>query len=123
MDRKARLQSAVSFLRTVGGKDVARRYSRWFGVDLLCALRELEMLGMHIDPVEVDRLRACVRERERQAELRREQRRLAREEAERLAAWELEVFLAEFEPPGRCSACASERTIEGSAASPDGNPC
>jgi len=34
-----------------------RRYAKWYGVDLGCALKELEMLGVALDPVYVAALR------------------------------------------------------------------
>jgi hypothetical protein len=32
------------------GKHLARSYSRWFGVDRLCAVLELCLLGVQLDP-------------------------------------------------------------------------
>lgn len=47
--RPARLQAAVQWKSGYGGKDVVRGYARWFGVDLLCAIVELRMLGVDVD--------------------------------------------------------------------------
>lgn len=51
MDRSARLQSARSWLKTYNGKNIVAGYRRHFGVDWICALRELEMLGVRMDAV------------------------------------------------------------------------
>lgn len=41
-----RLQDAkTKWLPTVTAKNIVRSYSKWYGVDLLCAIRELEVLG------------------------------------------------------------------------------
>jgi len=45
MKRTARLQSARSWIPKYEGKSIVRGYKKHFGVDLLCAVKELEMLG------------------------------------------------------------------------------
>ena len=50
MNRPARLASAKHWLRAFGGKNLVRGYARWFGVDHLCAVQELRMLGVAVDP-------------------------------------------------------------------------
>lgn len=50
MNQASRLQSAKSWLPTYEGKSILRGYRKHFGVDLLCAMRELEMLGVVLDP-------------------------------------------------------------------------
>ena len=49
MRRPVRLQAAVKWRSGYGGKNIVRGYARWFGVDLICALTELRMLGVTID--------------------------------------------------------------------------
>lgn len=44
-NRNARLQNAHKWAEQYDGKNIAKGYSNWFGVDLLCAITELEMLG------------------------------------------------------------------------------
>jgi hypothetical protein len=48
--REQRLQSAKSWLPTYEGKNVFRGYRKRYGVDWPTALRELEMLGVEVDP-------------------------------------------------------------------------
>jgi len=50
MEREARLQSARHWLRGFSGEHVVRSYAKWFGVDLMCALRELQALGVRLEP-------------------------------------------------------------------------
>ena len=48
MDRQQRLQSARTFIRNYTGRNIARGYSRWYGVDRRCAVLELQMLGVSL---------------------------------------------------------------------------
>ena len=48
MKRQARLQSARAWIPTYRGKNIVRGYRRWYGVDLICAIRELRMLGVPV---------------------------------------------------------------------------
>jgi hypothetical protein len=58
MKRQARLASARSWLTTFRGKNVVRGYANWFGVDLLCAVEELSLCAIAIDPIYVAQLKA-----------------------------------------------------------------
>lgn len=49
MKRQGRLQSAKHWILTYSGKNIIRGYKNWFGVDLICAIRELKMLGVKLD--------------------------------------------------------------------------
>jgi hypothetical protein len=44
-NRSARLQNAKKWAQEYNGKNIAKGYSNWFGVDLMCAITELELLG------------------------------------------------------------------------------
>lgn len=44
-NRNARLQNAKKWAEQYNGNNIAKGYSNWFGVDLLCAISELELLG------------------------------------------------------------------------------
>jgi hypothetical protein len=50
MNRPARLASARHWLGAFEGRNVVRGYARWFGVDRLCAVKELGLLGVAVDP-------------------------------------------------------------------------
>lgn len=71
MNRPARLQSAVAWLKEFDGKHVLRSYCKRYGVDWRCAPVELQQLGIKLDADYLE-----VRERsERQLILGRRQRR------------------------------------------------
>lgn len=57
MTRRGRLDAARRWLPKYAGKNVVRGYAKWYGVDLGCALKELQMLGVPLDPVYVAQLR------------------------------------------------------------------
>lgn len=48
MKREARLQSAGHWIPRYTGKNLVRGYARRFRVDLLCAVKELRMLGVEV---------------------------------------------------------------------------
>ena len=58
MKRAARLESAKHWIPKYSGKDLVRGYEKHFGVDLLCAALELQMLGAAVDAGRVASLRA-----------------------------------------------------------------
>lgn len=49
MNRSARLQSARSWLKSYSGQNLAAGYRKHFGIDWVCAFKELETLGVKID--------------------------------------------------------------------------
>ena len=78
LTRQGRLQAAKTWLRSYPGKNIARGYRRHFGVDSLCAIRELRLLGVAIDPAyETAGLAAS---RARKKEPKREEEFLIKEE-------------------------------------------
>jgi len=50
LTRQGRLHAAKTWLRSYPGKNIAQGYRKHFGVDSLCAIRELRLLGVAIDP-------------------------------------------------------------------------
>ena len=65
MKREARLQSASHWIPTYAGKNLlVRGYARWFGVDLLCAVKELRMLGVEVSADYEAKLRATMQARQ-----------------------------------------------------------
>jgi hypothetical protein len=77
MRRPARLMAAVTWRAGYGGKNLVRGYARWFGVDLICAITELRILGVAVDPEYEAQLRQAIAARAAWRERRR---------AEKLAA-------------------------------------
>lgn len=60
MRRPDRLHAAVKWRSGYGGKNIVRGYARWFGVDLLCALVELRMIGVSVDADYEQRIRRTI---------------------------------------------------------------
>jgi len=54
--RAARLKAAREWLPSFKGKNVVKRYAKKFGVDLGCALKDLQLLRVPLDPAYVERL-------------------------------------------------------------------
>ncbi|WP_462325774.1 hypothetical protein [Desulfoplanes sp.] len=65
MDRQQRLESARStrWLEKYGGKNPVKGYRKAFGVDILCAVAELKMLGMTVSKEYEERLETTVKNR------------------------------------------------------------
>jgi hypothetical protein len=96
MKRSARLQSARSWLKQYGGKNVLRGYCKHYGVDWRCAATELKQLGVHLDPEYLKKREV----NERQPANSRKQRRAAQKGGESSDRWydydsPLEAYLAE----------------------------
>jgi hypothetical protein len=50
LDRVSRLQAAKHWIPKYEGSNLLRGYKQHFGVDWECAIRELEMLGIQLNP-------------------------------------------------------------------------
>ena len=87
MKSSAQLQSAKNWLDTYTGKCIIRGYSKWYGVDHVCAATELETLGVKLDPCRVEQLRKSARERTRRRTLENKRR---KEEQEREVAYDFD---------------------------------
>lgn len=48
LNRKQRIPKAKDWISTYNGKNIVKGYSRWFGVDLFCAITELRLIGVTI---------------------------------------------------------------------------
>lgn len=68
MNRPARRQAARHWLGEFEGENTVKGYARCFGVDPLCSAKELQMLGVHLDPDHLEQLRAALRCRRRGTE-------------------------------------------------------
>lgn len=65
MKRESRLQSARAWIAKYEGKNIVKGYSKWYGVDLLCAINELRMLGIQVDEEREKQIRATLLGRSR----------------------------------------------------------
>lgn len=58
MRRNERLQAGPQWIAGYPGQDIVRGYRRHFGVDLPCAVKELQLLGVPLDPKRVQQILA-----------------------------------------------------------------
>ncbi len=47
-NKAARLNAAKNWIQTYTGKNIIKGYAKWYGVDKLCAISELKILGIII---------------------------------------------------------------------------
>lgn len=81
MNRNGRLQAAPRWIEQYTGKRWIRGYCNYFAVDVRCAIAELSLLGMKLNPEEVARVIAGEEERIRHRQKLKEKRK-AKKEAE-----------------------------------------
>ncbi|MEZ4248200.1 MAG: hypothetical protein R3B99_08185 [Polyangiales bacterium] len=75
MKREGRLSSARHWMPVgLSVFQLVRRYARWYGVDQLCAAKELAMLGVEISSSELEAIRRAYDARVAGARRRRERR-------------------------------------------------
>jgi len=48
LTRKARLSSAISWIKKYDGRNIISGYAKWYGVDKISAINELKTLGVSI---------------------------------------------------------------------------
>ena len=70
MKRASRLQAAVHWMPTYQGKSLLHGYSRHFGVDQLCAIKELQILGVEYSPQYIAQIQAIQAHKQQQRALR-----------------------------------------------------
>lgn len=56
MKQTQQLQSAKQQLNKFQGESVIQAYKKRYGVDWLCAIKELKMLGIELDPIYIKKL-------------------------------------------------------------------
>ena len=49
LTRKHRLGLSKEWIGSYDGKNIVRGYAKWYGVDLLCAIKELRINGVMVD--------------------------------------------------------------------------
>ena len=89
--REQRLASAKSWLPTYEGKNIFRGYRKHYDVDWPTALRELEMLGVEVDPAYREQVLRTVQE---QAEARKRKRLEKAAELESMSGIEQDDYFA-----------------------------
>ncbi len=74
MKRASRLQAAKIWIPKYEGKNIVRGYSKHFAVDKLCAIKELQILGIAIEPEYIKQLKITLRGNEQARQLRKLQK-------------------------------------------------
>jgi hypothetical protein len=74
MNRKGRLQSGKEWIKTYEGNNIIKSYANWYGVNKLCAMVELEMLGLQFSDKKKEQIRREEAGKARQNQLRKEKR-------------------------------------------------
>jgi hypothetical protein len=62
LKRPARLEAAKKWILTYAGSNIVHGFRRWFGVDLPCAIAELKLLHVDLDPKYVEQALASYSE-------------------------------------------------------------
>jgi hypothetical protein len=75
-NRRDRLQNAKKWVEQYNGKHIAKGYSNWFGVDLLCAITELEILGYKFKQSYKNQVKNSLAARQKQKEIRKREKEL-----------------------------------------------
>jgi hypothetical protein len=76
MDRKSRLQSAVGWIKKYEGKNMIASYAKWYGVDRICAMTELELLGVTFSDKRKAQMKKAEENRKHQKNLLKEKRKI-----------------------------------------------
>lgn len=74
LSRDGRINAAKQWLSEYEGKNIVKGYSTHFAVNSLCAVAELQILGLTFDPVYVEQLKKAEEQRVIQNQRRRELR-------------------------------------------------
>ena len=74
LKRKQRLPKAKEWIAEYEGKDIVKGYAKKFGVDKLCAVKELRMLGMEISEEKVQKVKAGMEQKRLENEKRKQKK-------------------------------------------------
>lgn len=58
--RKNRLDTSKKWIENYDGKNIVRGYAKWYGVDLLCAIKELRMNKVTVDEEYEDKVKKSI---------------------------------------------------------------
>jgi len=100
MDRKRRLDSAKHWLPTYKGKNIIKGYKNHYGLIWICAIKELELLGVDLDPEYVQRFKITAKNRLIARQRLKEGRKLGQEFEEFPDSDETFAFIAGYTPGG-----------------------
>lgn len=76
MKREKRLKAAKAWIPQYEGKNLVKEYRKHFGVDILCAIKELQMLGIEFSDSYIEQVKRTVesqREQRQREKIEKEQ--------------------------------------------------
>lgn len=82
MKRASRLQAAPHWIPKYEGKNLILGYSKHFAVDQICAIKELQMLGVEICPERIAQAQATALQKQRQRTRKTEREKQKEQEKE-----------------------------------------
>jgi hypothetical protein len=77
LNRQARLNSAIHWMKGYKGKNIIAGYTKWFGVGKICAINELRSIGVFIPDDLENQIRVSQKSRNEQKMKIREKRKIA----------------------------------------------
>lgn len=99
LKKSSRLQAAKIWIPKYDGQNLVKGYSKHFGVDKLCAVKELTLLGYTISDEYVKQLKRSLEEQirinQKKNELRKEKSKFYTDEDYEDMFWEFEEWLEE----------------------------
>jgi len=78
--KKYRIGSSVDWIKNFKGKNIVEEYSKWYGVNLICAIKELRNKGIGIDEEYEKKIRQRVEEKRMTRQKNKENRQKNKEE-------------------------------------------
>ncbi|KAB3529589.1 hypothetical protein [Alkaliphilus serpentinus] len=100
LKRKNRLQVAKKWIPTYNGKNLVKGYRRWFGVSLLCAIKEIEILGYKVDAEYKKQIIELEKMKQKKAEKKRKMEKEQRNSEEYYDSDETYYFIAGYTSGG-----------------------
>lgn len=76
LKRAGRLDNAKVWIKNYEGKNIVKSYAKWYGVDIICAMTEIEMLGMTFSEKRKSQIKQELADSKRQKSLRKKKRKV-----------------------------------------------
>ena len=72
--KKYRLESSKDWIINYTGKSIVIDYSKWYGVDLICSIKELRMNGVEVNEEYEKKVKALIEAKKQARQLNKENR-------------------------------------------------
>ena len=82
LPKEVRMEQAKSWLETYDGEHIIKAYSKFFGLNLKNALKEVDLVGAEISSQEREYTKELIKKRKQEKEQKKEKRRVAKEQYE-----------------------------------------